>query len=82
MRCEICNRSMTETVLDGFGDAHEYCHHCIDEIQDTLESYDEDDDTFSLWWPEVYPDEEDIEDNLEEEDAGDQGVSTDGGTTF
>lgn len=63
MRCEICNRSMTETVIDGAGEEHEYCQHCDGEIKDTLASYDDDeDDWFFLDW-EVDPDlsEEDLQ---------------------
>ncbi len=64
MRCEICNRSMTELVLDMAGQEHYYCQHCDEEILDTLSSYEEDD---VEWWPEEFPDEPLDEDIIEED---------------
>lgn len=75
MRCEICNRSMTESFIDGAGDEHEYCHHCIDEIQDTLDSYENEDE-----WYLIDPYDIDVEEIIEEEDMENQEVSSDGGT--
>lgn len=67
MRCEICNRSMTETYLDGEGDEHFYCIHCADEIRDTLESYDEEDEEwYWVGWDE-YEDDPDEEDGADDE---------------
>lgn len=69
MRCEICNRSMTETYVDGNGEEHEYCLYCADEIAETLESYDEEDDDWYLFDPFEYEDEdEEIEENQEDVD--------------
>lgn len=62
MRCEICNRSMTETYLDGHGDEHEYCGYCADEIKGTLESYDAEDEDWFLHDPYDYSDAEEYED--------------------
>ncbi len=59
MRCELCNRSVTYDYIDGAGELHEYCQYCIEEIEDTLDSYEEDDNE---WWPEDSP-----EDNIEED---------------
>jgi len=49
LRCEICNRSMTEVFLDGQGNEHEYCGHCVEEIQEALDSYDEEEESDD-WW--------------------------------
>lgn len=62
MRCELCNRSVTYAYIDGAGGLHEYCQYCIEEIEDTLDSYEEADNE---WWPEDF-----TEDNIQE----DQGV--------
>lgn len=67
MRCEICNRSMTDVFLDGEGKEHEYCIDCIDEIQDALEGFDEEDE--NTWYDELFEpyDDEVYEDFIEED---------------
>lgn len=46
MRCEICNKSLTQLCFDGNGDPHYYCPVCIEEIEDALESYESDEDSY------------------------------------
>lgn len=71
MRCELCNRSDTYVYVDGDGNLHDYCYFCIDEIEATLDGYEEDDT--SEWWPEEFPEEEFEEESFE----GNQGVEDD-----
>lgn len=83
MRCEICNRSMTELMYDGEGSEHWYCAHCEEEILDTLGGYDQDEedtfwdvfDTFEPLPDDSYGDEDEeiSEDNqgVNEEEEGD-----------
>lgn len=65
MRCEICNRSMTELVLDGVGNEHYYCQHCDEEILDTLSSYEDEEDEWHIFMDEELARIEG-EDNLEQ----------------
>lgn len=59
MRCELCNKSLTDVYLDGAGEEHWYCADCSDTILDTLESYDVEDDDWE-WF--------DVEDTVDEEE--------------
>lgn len=49
MRCEICNRGQTELYQESDGTWHEYCYICIDEINDTLSSYEDDEDDWEFF---------------------------------
>jgi hypothetical protein len=40
---------MTEPSFDSDGNEHNYCYHCLEEIYNTLESYDEEDDDWPFW---------------------------------